>query len=132
AIKDYPNLANIPTTSWKSVIYNNKIYGVPSAFPIVPGSVLWVHQEMLDQAGLARPKSADDFKKVLTALKNPNAGTWGIGASVQGAESTSGAYDLAVYSMMFGAPNDWKVDSSGKMIKNFETDQFKAAVGYAR
>jgi putative aldouronate transport system substrate-binding protein len=30
------------------------------------------------------------------------------------------------------APNNWKVDSSGKLVRAYETDQYKAAVAYAR
>ncbi len=132
AIKEFPNLAAIPTKAWQSVVYRNKIFGVPVAFPLVPGTVLWVHQETLDQAGLARPKTADDFKKILQALKKPDSGTYGIGASVQGAENTSGAFDLGLYAMIFGAPNNWKADSNGKLARAFEFDQYKAAVGFAR
>ena len=29
-------------------------------------------------------------------------------------------------------PNNWKLDSGGKLIKDFETEEFKAAVGFAR
>ena len=30
AIKDYPNLANIPTSAWRVPIYGNAIYGIPN------------------------------------------------------------------------------------------------------
>jgi putative aldouronate transport system substrate-binding protein len=33
---------------------------------------------------------------------------------------------------MFGAPNMWGLDASGKVIRDRETEQFKAAVGYVR
>src|SRR5215471_15352994 len=65
AVKEFPNLAAIPTRAWKSVTYKNKIYGVPVSFPLVPGTVLWVHQEMLDDNGQMRPKSTDEFKSIL-------------------------------------------------------------------
>ncbi|MBV9582942.1 MAG: hypothetical protein JO057_30525 [Chloroflexi bacterium] len=132
AVKEFPNLAAIPTRAWTSVTYHNKLYGVPVAFPLVPGSVLWVHQEMLGSNGLSHPKSTDDFKNLLIALRNPDTGVYGIGGSVQGAETTSGAFDLGLYQMYFYAPNNWKLDSSGNLTRSFETDQYRAAVGYAR
>jgi putative aldouronate transport system substrate-binding protein len=132
AVKDFPNLAAIPTRAWKSVTYHNKIFGVPVAFPLVPGTVLWVHQEMLDDAGLGQPKSTDGFKTVLEGLQKPDAGVYGIGASVQGADVTSGAFDLGMYQMYFDAPNNWKLDSGGHLTRSFETDEYKAAVAYAR
>ena len=129
AVKDYPNLANIPTNAWRGTRFGNSIYGVPVTFPIIPGSALYVHKDMLDAAGAPYPKDTDQFKALLQQLAKKN-GTWGIGASVQGAQGTGGAYDLSWHSMNFGAPNNWLLDPSGKLVKNFETDQFKAAVSY--
>ena len=34
--------------------------------------------------------------------------------------------------MMFGAPNVWGLDASGKIVRDRETDQYKAAVAYLR
>src|SRR5207249_7779758 len=34
--------------------------------------------------------------------------------------------------MIFGVPNNWGLDKSGKLSKDFETIEFKAAVGFAR
>ena len=62
AIKDYPNLAGLPTRSWKSALINGKLYGVP--VPLRPYFWwYWVHQETLDKAGLSQAKSAADFKQ---------------------------------------------------------------------
>ena len=50
AIKDYPNLANIPTRHWKSTVYNGGIYGIP----IPRGAVGWYHYirvDLFEQAG---------------------------------------------------------------------------------
>jgi putative aldouronate transport system substrate-binding protein len=32
----------------------------------------------------------------------------------------------------FGAPNNWKVDSSGKFTRMWETPEYKEATAYAR
>jgi putative aldouronate transport system substrate-binding protein len=34
--------------------------------------------------------------------------------------------------MVFGVPNNWRLDNSGKLTKDFETQEYKAAVGFAR
>lgn len=31
AIKEYPDLANIPTIGWRPMVFNNAIYGIPCA-----------------------------------------------------------------------------------------------------
>jgi putative aldouronate transport system substrate-binding protein len=39
---------------------------------------------------------------------------------------------MGLFSSIFGAPNNWAVDSSGKFTATFETDQYKAATAYVR
>jgi putative aldouronate transport system substrate-binding protein len=53
-----------------------------------------------------------------------------MGAVVNGI----GAANMGIlgYAMMFGAPNAWGMDSSGKVVRDRETPQYKAAVGYVR
>jgi len=63
AVKEYPNLANFPTLAWKQVIYNNAIYGVPVPYPLYLW-VHWVHQNLLDDEGLSRPKNAEEYKNL--------------------------------------------------------------------
>lgn len=128
AVKEYANLANMPTLHWKGpgTFYAGKLWGVPCPRPII-ASALMTHQEMLDEIGAGVPTNADDFKRVLLALTRPNQNVWGMG--VQGSQS----FNLAgIFSQLFGAPNNWKVESNGKLVKNFETDEFKTAVGYVR
>ena len=48
AVKAYPNLANLPTLSWKSTIYNGKIMGVPPPRS-APSSVMYVNRARYDQ-----------------------------------------------------------------------------------
>ena len=128
AVKAYPNLANLTTLSWKSTVFNNAIYGVP-----VPqfqyGATMLAHQELLDQAGVQHPKTADELKRMLLALTNPQGNVWGTAANVGTAfDLQSGGY----YPAMFGAPNNWLLDKSGSLVKDYETDEYKAAVGYVR
>jgi putative aldouronate transport system substrate-binding protein len=129
AIKTYPNLANIPTLAWKHTVFNNAIYAVPTAF--VPFFwVLWNRQDMLEQIGAAPPTTADEFKRVLGEIGRAQGGTWGIASHVNNAFDTwnpSGG----MYAAMFGAPNQW-AQTGGKFTRTFETEQFKAAIGFAR
>jgi len=62
AVKDYPNLANLPTYNWQGTgtIYGQSIWGVPIPRSVLASS-MYVHQEMLDAIAAPAPKSADDF-----------------------------------------------------------------------
>jgi putative aldouronate transport system substrate-binding protein len=129
AVKDYPNLAALPTRSWKTTIYNGKISAVPQQLPPYfwwP----WVHQELLDQAGIAKPKTAAEFKEMAVAMTKPQQGLYGL-MSQGGFDK---AYDVITgyYSSMFGAPNVWGVDANGKFTHQYETQSFKDAVAYTR
>jgi putative aldouronate transport system substrate-binding protein len=126
AVKDYPNLANIPTRSWRSSIIGNAMYGVPIASAPFQYA-LWVHQDLMDQAGLPPPKNGDDFKRVLQDLNRPQSGVWGFSSEA----STGWGVTNGLFPTFFRAPNNWRNDD-GKLTKNYETDEYKAAIGYAK
>jgi putative aldouronate transport system substrate-binding protein len=130
AVKDYPNLANFPTPCWAETVINGAIYAVP--VPRAPFlNAFLVRQDLADQAQLQAPKSADDFKKFLVALTNAQQNHFGLAAA-----GTSGfGFGLGSQSpllMIFGVPNNWGLDKSGKLVKDYETDEYKAAISYAR
>jgi putative aldouronate transport system substrate-binding protein len=128
AIKDYPNLAGLPPASWKGSIFNGGIYGVPIAYPVLLWN-LWVHQDLLDQAGVNQPNTADEFKHVLQAVTRPQDNIYGIAAEAGVAFNVASGTGL--HPQIFGAPNNWRVDSNGKFTREVETDEFKAAIDYA-
>jgi putative aldouronate transport system substrate-binding protein len=123
AVKDYPNLANLPSACWIGTAFGDKIYGVP--IPYVPFRfVHYVHQTLLDDAGLAYPKKIDEYRAMLQALTRAQQNQWGTGAE----NTTAGGMTEGFPGMYFRAPNNWKVDSAGHFTKDYETDEFKAAL----
>ena len=129
AVKDYPNLAAIPTRAWKTTVYDAKIYGVP--VPLRPYFWwYWVHQELLDQASLKQPTNADELKQQLTQFTQAQQGVWGQGVEA-GPIYAYGLW-MGLFTSIFGAPNNWAVDKNGKFTATFETDQYKAATSYVK
>ncbi len=126
AIKDYPNLAAIPTLSWKGCLFDGALYAVPVPRPPFNLSMI-TRKDLFDQTGLPYPKTAADLKKVLQAINKP-PDHWAAGAnSGMSFNLQPGSHLLAA----FGAPNSWKVEG-GKLTKDYETDEFKAAVSYVK
>src|SRR5207244_1550750 len=126
AVKDYSNLANIPTPCWAETVFNGAIYAVP--VPRAPFlNAFLVRQDLSHQAQLPTPKSADDFKKLLVTLTTAQQNHFGLAASMG-----FGLGSQSPLLMIFGAPNNWGLDKGGKLVKDFETDEFKATVGFAR
>jgi putative aldouronate transport system substrate-binding protein len=132
AIKDYPNLAAIPTYAWtnSSCVIDGTLYSWPIHRYLGGLNYFFKNTDMWNQKVGAStvPKDAAELKKIVAELNDPQGGVWGMGAQT-GASRMLG---LTGYAMMFGAPNTWGLDSSGKVVRDRETDQFKAAVAYLR
>ena len=130
AVKAYPALANIPTDSWRSAVIGGKLWGVP-----IPrsktGWQMFAQTSLIEKLGLGGkwPTNADDFKAFCKALTNPAAGRWAIGMTN---DNTSGPYSMYYFSCIFGAPNNWRLMPNGSLVKNIETDEYKAALAYVR
>jgi putative aldouronate transport system substrate-binding protein len=128
AVNDYPNLAAIPTFAWKNsgCAYDGHLYMWPVE-RYRPLNMMFRNTAIWDQEIGADyvPKNADDFKRVLLQVNRPKEDRYGIvGVNIQ--------YNLQVFPAMFGAPNNWALDSGGKLVKDIETPQYKEAVGYIR
>jgi putative aldouronate transport system substrate-binding protein len=131
AIKEFPNLAHYDNYTWRSGVVNNKIYAIPVARPPI-GTVMMYRKDLLDKAGVQMdkaPKNADDFKRILQAVTKPDQNQYGIAGS---AANTFALTPNSAYSAIWRVPNNWRLDSSGKLTKDIETDEFKAAVGFSR
>ncbi len=121
AVKDYPNLANLPSTSWSPMLYNNKIMAVPVAAGGVRQSpILLARGGDLDRAGISSISSPDEFMGICKQLNDPGT-RWALGANTL----------VNWLAMVYGAPNGW-AQSGGKFTKDYETPQFKEAVAYHR
>jgi putative aldouronate transport system substrate-binding protein len=134
AIKDYPNLAAIPTYAWtnSACVVNGALYSWPIHRYLGGLSYFFKNTDMWNEkiGANTNPKDAADLRKIITELNDPNNGVWGMGAVVNGIGAAN--MGIAGYAMLFGAPNFWGLDSSGKVVRDRETEQYKAAVGYVR
>jgi putative aldouronate transport system substrate-binding protein len=129
AIKDYPYLAAIPTFAWKNAgcAFGGHLYMLPLQ-RYVAGRAFFKNTTFYD-AEIGKdyvPKNAEDLKKVFQQLNRPQEDRYAT-ASYQGQ-----AFHILIYAAMFGAPNNWTLDSSGKLIKDYETPEFKEAIAYVR
>ncbi len=129
AAKDYPFLAAIPTQAWKNAgcAYQGHLYMVP-IHRYLPGQVFVYNATVYDKEIGAdyKPKNAADFKRILQALTKPQQDFYGIG----GAQGT--VMMVPTIAAWFGAPNGWRLESGGKLVKDYEAPEFKEAVDYTR
>lgn len=129
AAKDYPYLAATPTVIWKNIgaAYQGHLYLVPVPRPQL--GPIWLKNTEVYDKEIGKdyvPKNADDFKRILVALTKPSQDFYGI-AAAQGTMMW-----VPSFSASFGAPNGWRLESSGKLTRSWETAEFKETTGYVR
>ncbi|MFE4651953.1 hypothetical protein [Streptomyces sp. NPDC056707] len=121
AVKKYPNLANLPTTAWKTAVINGKIRGVAVAYGSM-GQVYVVNQDFWKPVGGAEFTSAEDFlakgKQLLDAKRNKYV--------------LEPAYvnHVGQFAQWFGAPASWRLED-GKLTHLYETEEYLEAVAFA-
>lgn len=121
AVKDYPNLANIPTYAWEGMgRISGRIYGLPIERAKVQGA-MFINREAFDEAGYRPGMSAADFQAMTAEASQGKK--FALGAS------TVGFYGYLYHAMWHGAPNQWQI-RGGKATDMYGTDAFKAALEY--
>jgi putative aldouronate transport system substrate-binding protein len=125
AIKDYPNLAAFPSFRWPYGTFNGKLFAIPAA--TITGQALLAKGRVLDENGIAGFKNAEDFMAAARQLTRP-----GVQYAVAGTGSGYNSWNpLGWFMSVFRVPNDWR-NEGGKLTKDIETEEFKAAVAYVR
>ncbi|HJV98762.1 MAG TPA: hypothetical protein VJ617_06685 [Arthrobacter sp.] len=121
AIKDYPNLANIPSEAWQATVFNGGIYGVPCPRP-TGGAPILAYTDSFAAAGVAdAPGSLEELREALKAVTDPGKSLWGV----------SNPFSAAYYGRLGnGSPNNWR-EHGGKFTHEIETEEFEAALAWA-
>lgn len=121
AIKDYPNLANIPSQSWKSCVYNGAIYGVPLPRAKI-GTGPFIRADIARKAGMSpQPKNFEEFHELAKAVTDPKRRRWAF---------SNASYPLTITRVMLDAPNGWREDG-GKLTHVNETEEQRKALDVA-
>jgi putative aldouronate transport system substrate-binding protein len=131
AARDYPNLAAIPTYAWSNsqCAIEGKLYQWP-IHRYLPLQGIYKNSDVYDKAFGAEyvPRDLEDWTRMLREINDPKGGMWAIGA----APGPARYFGMYGYSAIFGAPNNWSLDTGGKLTKELETEEFKATVGWMR
>lgn len=118
AVKDYPNLANVPTRTWKSAVYNGKLYGIPIPRGAV-GGYNFIRQDLFEAKGVSpEPKSFDELLETCKELTDPKKRQWAFGRWDQ---------VRSFVRIQNDEPNGW-LNEGGKLTNAYETEQFKQTV----
>src|SRR5260370_4142059 len=117
AAKDYPYLAAIPTFAWQNAgcAFGGHLYMLPLE-RYVAGRAFFKNTTYYD-AEIGKdyvPKDAADLKRAFQQLNRPQEDRYATAAY-----QNTGLHILPS-AAIFGAANNWALDSSGKLTKDFE------------
>ncbi|WP_043683586.1 extracellular solute-binding protein [Streptomyces xylophagus] len=124
-VKDYPNLAAIPSDAWQRCIFGGKLRGLPMPSSYVPNIVPLYRKDIFDKEGYEVPTSADEFMALAKEITNAKAKRW------------------ACMDMKWTAFNAWGVLSGsekslgwnlvdGKLVNRIETQEYLEALEWTR
>ncbi len=138
ALKEYPNLARYPDYTWRNSAIRGKLYGLPFQNFLVGSNHLMYRRDWAEKLGLPDPKNAEEVFQLLTGMSkndpdgNRTADTFGIASNTGAANNGGGPLLLPFIQAMFRVPNQWRRNPDGTLTSAIETDEFRAAVAYAR
>ncbi|GAA5020517.1 extracellular solute-binding protein [Actinopolymorpha pittospori] len=126
AVKEFPNLARLPTYMWRNSAIEGGLYGVPRVIPIVNGTIGLYRRDWARKLGYPEPpKNAEELLELFTAFSkgdpdgNSKVQTWGLGN-----------IDTNLVRQMFRVPNGWRRESNGRLVNAIETDEFEESLKY--
>jgi len=112
-VKDYPNLANLPTAAWKFGVFNDKLYALPFPGEIITDATFY-RKDLIEAKGITVDvSSADDLLALAKEL---------TGGNVYGCE------DLWITAtQIFKVVPKWKLEG-GALVSRFETQEYRDAL----
>lgn len=124
-IKEYPNLAAIPSDAWQRSIFGGKLRGLPMPAGYVGNIVPLYRQDIFEKEGYEIPRSADDFMALCKDITNARAKRWACGDMKWTAFSNFGV-------LGGGEKPLWWNLVDGKLINRIETPQYLEAIEWTR
>ena len=125
AIKDFPNLAAIPTDAWRRSIFGGKLRGLPMPAPWAPSIVPLYRKDIFDKEGYEIPKSCDEFMALAKEITNAKAKRWACLDMKWTAFQAFGVFSGSE------KPLGWNM-VDGKLVYRVETEEYLEALEWSR
>ncbi|CAL9407394.1 Lipoprotein LipO [Streptomyces sp. enrichment culture] len=125
AVKDYPNLAAIPTDAWRRSIFGGKLRGLPMPSSYVTSIVPLYRQDVFEKEGYEVPRSADEFLALAKEITNARAKRWACLDMKWTAFNAFGVLTGEEKSL------GWN-EVDGKLVYRIETEEYLEALEWTR
>ncbi|MFI1325308.1 extracellular solute-binding protein [Streptomyces sp. WAC04189] len=125
AVKEYPNLAAIPTDAWQRSIFGGKLRGLPMPASYVTGIVPLYRQDIFEKEGYEVPRSCDEFMTFAKEATNAKAKRWACLDMKWTAFNAFGVFSGNEKSL------GWN-EVDGKLVHRIETEDYLEALEWTR
>ncbi|MFD8524053.1 extracellular solute-binding protein [Streptomyces capillispiralis] len=125
AVKDYPNLAAIPTDAWQRSIFGGELRGLPMPSSYVTGIVPLYRQDVFEKEGYEVPRSCDEFLALAKDATNAKAKRWACLDMKWTAFNAFGVLSGEEKSL------GWN-EVDGKLVYRIETEEYLEALEWTR
>jgi putative aldouronate transport system substrate-binding protein len=125
AVKEYPNLAAIPTDAWQRSVFGGRLLGLPQPAPYVTGIVPLYRKDVFDKEGYEVPRSADEFMALAKEITNAKAKRW---ACLDMKWTAFQAFGVLSGSEK---PLGWNL-VDGRLVYRIETEEYLEALEWTR
>jgi putative aldouronate transport system substrate-binding protein len=124
-VKEYPNLAAIPTDAWQRCIIGGALRGLPMPASYVPNNVPFYRQDVFEKEGYEIPRSCAEFEAFCKEATRPASKRW----AVLDMKWTA----FSAFGVLSGGekPLAWNL-VDGKLVHRTETDEFLEALEWTR
>ncbi len=124
-VKEYPNLAAIPTDAWRRSIFGGKLRGLPMPAPWAPSMVPLYRRDIFEKEGYEVPTSCDEFMELAKDITNARAKRWACLDMKWTAFQAFGVFSGSE------KPLGWNL-VDGKLIYRVETEEYLEALEWSR
>ncbi|MGW1612432.1 extracellular solute-binding protein [Streptomyces sp. NPDC002285] len=125
AVKEYPNLAAIPTDAWQRSIFGGKLRGLPMPASYVVNIVPFYRKDIFDKEGYEIPTSGDEFMALAKDITNAKAKRWACGDMKWTAFNAFGVLSGSEKAL------GWNL-VDGKLVYRAETEEYLEALEWTR
>lgn len=112
AVRKYPNLANLPTASWRAAVFNNRIYGIPATRGMWQTPIMFQRDDLIAARG-SDAGEVENFQDFLAFCVDLTDGKDTFALST---------LPISHVRQMLRIPNGWRLDG-GKLVNAYEVPE---------
>jgi putative aldouronate transport system substrate-binding protein len=124
-VKQYPNLAAVPTDAWQRAIFGGQLRAIPMPGANVTNIAPFYRKDLFDKKGYQVPKSPEEFLSWAKEATDAKGGVWACDDMKWTAFNVFGVLNGSDKAL-------WWNLTDGKLINRVETDEYLEALEWAR